>query len=87
MTGPDLSGPFAVLHRPGSTAPTTVDVLVGDIVTVGRLDEVPLSPGPAVSLCQRVSQAGAWLGTCLCQKPGRSLPLGKRCRLTGRPSR
>ena len=46
-----------------------------------------VSSGSASVLRHRRSHSGAWLGTSLCQKPGRSTPLGKRCRFTGRSAR
>ena len=33
---------FALLHRPESTGPDAVDVLVGDVSTVSSLAELPL---------------------------------------------
>jgi phenazine biosynthesis protein phzE len=36
------SSPFAVLHRPESTGPEQVEVLVGDVLTVSRLADLPL---------------------------------------------
>ncbi|MFF8829497.1 anthranilate synthase family protein [Streptomyces sp. NPDC015131] len=55
MTGPDLLGrilggreaAFALLHRPETTGPGTVEVLTGEVSTPGTLAEIPLPEGPA----------------------------------------
>ncbi|WUJ32624.1 anthranilate synthase family protein [Streptomyces sp. NBC_00388] len=54
--GPDLLGqvlgrtppPFALLHRPGSTGPGTLDVLIGAVTTPATLADIPLPDATAL---------------------------------------
>jgi phenazine biosynthesis protein phzE len=41
----DEPPPFAVLHRPDTTGPDVVELLLGDVVTVPRLADLPLPVG------------------------------------------
>ena len=47
----------------------------------------PDSPASASGFSQRGTHSGAWSGSCLCQKPLDSAPLGKRCMLSARWAR
>ncbi|WP_232668439.1 anthranilate synthase family protein [Pseudonocardia sp. TRM90224] len=43
----DPAGPsFALLHRPGSTGPDAVDLVVGEVGCVDRIADIALSPSP-----------------------------------------
>ncbi|MEV3873890.1 anthranilate synthase family protein [Streptomyces sp. NPDC049906] len=42
----DRPPPFALLYRPESTGPGTLDVLLGEVTAPGTLDRVPLAPAP-----------------------------------------
>jgi phenazine biosynthesis protein phzE len=41
--------PFALVHRPDATGPDTIDVLIGDVLRLDRIADLPLTtaPGPA----------------------------------------